>query len=199
MKFYLSSYKIGDQSEKLKELVHGTIAYIPNALDGIDKKEQSESDQRNIKDLTSLGIKVEILDLKDYFGKEDKLLENLSNYAGIWIRGGNTFVLRQAMKLSGFDKAIKKMSDNFLYAGFSAGICILAPNLKPLQQVDDPSKNPYNTEVVWEGLDLLDYIILPHYQSDHPESADIDKEVEYCKQNNIPYKTLRDGEVIIIK
>ena len=41
-------------------------------------------------------------------------------------------------------------------------------------------------------------MILPHYKSDHPESEDIDKEVEYCDKNNIPYKTLRDGEVMIL-
>jgi hypothetical protein len=45
---------------------------------------------------------------------------------------------------------------------------------------------------------ILDYIILPHYKSDHPESADIDKEVEFCKKNN-PSKTLKDDEVIIIE
>ena len=54
-------------------------------------------------------------------------------------------------------------------------------------------------EILWEGLGILDHIILPHYKSDHPESADIDKEVEFCKRNNIPFKTLRDGEVIIIE
>ena len=42
-------------------------------------------------------------------------------------------------------------------------------------------------------------MLLPHYDSDHPESEDIAKEVEYCKNNNVPYKTLRDGEVIILE
>jgi dipeptidase E len=45
---------------------------------------------------------------------------------------------------------------------------------------------------------ILDYAIAPHYKSDHPESADIDKCVAYFKENNIRYKTLRDGEAIII-
>lgn len=34
MKFYLSSYKIGNETEELKELARGKkIGFIPNALD----------------------------------------------------------------------------------------------------------------------------------------------------------------------
>lgn len=40
---------------------------------------------------------------------------------------------------------------------------------------------------------------MPHWDSDHPESADIEKEITYCKENNISYKAIRDGEVIIIE
>jgi len=94
-----------------------------------------------------------------------------------------------------------KERDDFVYAGYSAGICVLAPDFKALQTVDDPSDKPYPElqETVWEGLGYLDYIILPHYDSNHPESADIAKEVEYCKANDISYTSLRDGEVIIIE
>lgn len=106
------------------------------------------------------------------------------------------------MYLSSCDEIIKNMQNhNFLYSWYSAWICILAPSLEALQQVDDPTVTPYkeSQNVIFEGLWILDYIILPHYKSDHPESADIDKEVEFCKQNNIPFKTLWDGEVIIIE
>lgn len=34
--------------------------------------------------------------------------------------------------------------------------------------------------------------------TDHPKSANIDKEVDYCKKHKISFKTLRDGEAIII-
>lgn len=203
MKFYLSSYKVGKETEKLKELASGKkIGFIPNSLDYVEPKARQESNEKNIKDLSDLGIDVDILDLKDYFGKQKNLENKLDNLGGIWIRGGNTFVLRQAMKLSGFDDIIKNMNRNdFLYGGYSAGICVLAPSLKALQIVDKPDIMPYeeSKEVVWDGLGILDYIILPHYKSDHPESADIDKEVEFCKKNNISFKTLRDGEVIIIE
>jgi dipeptidase E len=203
MKFYLSSYKIGKETEKLKELARGKkIGFIPNSLDYVEPKFRQESNQRNMKDLSDLDIDVEMLDLKDYFGKKEDLKKKIDNLGGVWIRGGNTFVLRQAMKLSGFDEIIKNIKrKDFLYGGYSAGICILSPSLKALQEVDNPDIMPYEElkEVIWDGLGIFDYIILPHYKSDHPESADIDKEVEFCKKNNISFKTLRDGEVIIIE
>lgn len=107
------------------------------------------------------------------------------------------------MKLSGFDRYIQTHLDDedFVYAGFSAAVCILYKDMKALQIVDEPNVFPYSQikETIWEGLGILDYMFLPHYDSNHSESEDIAKEVEYCKNNNVPYKTLRDGEVIILE
>ncbi len=201
MKYYLSSYGIGRESTVLVRLIgKKKLLFIPNAMDHVEQQSREKSNRAGIAELTRLGIHVEILDLRAYFGKKDQLHELLRTVGGVWVRGGNTFVLRQAMKLSGFDQLIHAMNEDFLYAGYSAGICVLAPNLDALQIVDNPHVHAYGeiTETVWEGLGLLDYIILPHYKSDHPESADIDKEVAFCQRQGIAYKTLRDGEVLLI-
>ena len=208
MRFYLSSYKVGNESGKLLGLMpasNHTIGYIPNAADfaHVDLVRRAETISENTDSLSELGLEVSMLNLRDYFGKKRLLRNKLKELGGVFVAGGNTFVLRQAMKLSGFDEIItemKKTKADFLYAGYSAGICVLAPNLKALQIVDDSTQTPYpeQKEVIWEGLGFLDHIILPHYKSDHPESEDIDKEVEYCEKNNVPYKTLRDGEVLIM-
>jgi len=196
MKFYLSSYKLGNKTEKLKEMLGSKkIAYIPNAIDYLD--ENLVNNEKNLNLLKEINIETEILDLKNYFGKKKELYSKIQNFGGVMVAGGNTFVLREAMFLSGFDKIIKKLPDDFLYAGWSAGVCVLAPNFDGIKQVDDPTQNPYNTKVINEGLGILDYLILPHYKSNHPESKDIDREVEFCKKNNILFRTLRDGEVII--
>ena len=206
MKFYLSSYRLGNKPKQLKSLVtiNNKAAYIPNALDWrktIDDLERRQKhEQRDMNDVRALGFQVELLDLRNYFNKPKQLETKLKTVGLIWVSGGNTFVLRQAMKLSGFDTLLTKLLDtNLVYAGYSAGICILAPSLHGLEIVDDPKQNPYKTKIVWEGLNLLPYLILPHYQSDHPESKDMDKEVEYCIENKILFKTLKDGEVIIIE
>jgi dipeptidase E len=90
---------------------------------------------------------------------------------------------------------------DFVYAGFSAGCCVLQENLKGLEFVDDPAfvKDAYGIDasVIWEGVGLLDYVFVPHFESDHPESDDTNDEIEYYRKNNIKYRTLKDGEVII--
>ena len=205
MKFYLSSYKIGNYPEKLKKLIPAgkKLGYIHNAMDYIEyNKERKQRDEQNMNQLRELGIDVELLNLQDYFGKQKDLEKKLKELGGVWIIGGNAFVLRQAMNLSGFDEIIKSMkSKDFLYSGFSAGVCVLAPNLKALQHVDEPKIMPYKQikKPIWEGLGILDYIVLPHYKSDHPESPKIDEEVKYCEKNKIKFKPLKDGEVIIIE
>jgi len=205
MKFYLSSYKIGDESEKLVKLVlteNRRAAYIPNALDfSTDLERIRKHEAGDINELKNLGFEVERVDLRDYFQDSSALEAKIRSYGLLWISGGNTFVLRQAMKLSGFDMVIKRLEDtDIVYGGYSAGACVLAPTLKGLDIVDDPNAKPYGEqyETIWEGLDRIEYTIAPHYDSDHPESEDVNKEIQYCTENNIPYKPLRDGEVIII-
>jgi dipeptidase E len=211
MKFYLSSYKFGEESKRLKELVptgNNKVGYIPNALDfsGADPVRREEGIRKEMEELERLGLQPELVDLRDYFGKEDERDRKIEGLGGVFIRGGNTYILRQAMKLSGLDNLVQKMyrnGTNFLYSGYSAGVCVLAPSLEALKIVDDPKDLPYKSygqnDVIWEGLGILDYMILPHYQSDHPESKLIDEEVEYYKKHNLPFKPLRDGEVIIIE
>ena len=211
MKFYLSSYKIGNKANILKQffIFNKKIGIITNAVDYKTKQEIQESANRNKENLEALGLEPIVIDLKQYFHKQTELKQLINTLGGLWVRGGNTFILRQAMKLSGLDKILQEMhkdktnqhSINFVYAGYSAGICILAPSLKGLHNVDNPNIMPYKEakETIWEGLNIIDFLILPHYQSDHPESKDIDKDIAYCKENNIKFKPLRDGEVIVIE
>jgi len=51
---------------------------------------------------------------------------------------------------------------------------------------------------VWDCLHLLPYAFAPHYKSDHPESADVDRSVEYFIDNHIPFVALRDGEAMVV-
>lgn len=140
--------------------------------------------------------------MRKYFGKSEVLKKHLSQFGLVWVLGGNTFVLKRAYEQSGFDFIIKEMlaTDKIVYGGYSAGVVILSPSMKGLEIVDDPKIVPegYAPEFSWGGLGLVDYNIAVHYRSDHPESEMVEKEVEYLEKNKIPYKTLRDGEVIVI-
>jgi dipeptidase E len=208
MKFYLSSYGMGSEVERLKSLIpkdNPKFGYIPNALDftGADPERRRKQGRDTMDALRQVGMEPEMRDLKDYFGKPSTLKAKMSELGGVWISGGNTFVLRQAMRLSGLDEVLKGSSlrADFLYGGFSAAGCVLAPDLHAYQVVDNPKDFPYaeSQETLWEGLGLVDFAFMPHFDSDHPESADIGKEIKYCQEHGMPYRAVRDGEVIIIE
>lgn len=152
--------------------------------------------------MKGLGFRPEELDLRYYFDKREQLVEKLKEYGLLWIRGGNVFVLQRAMRQSGFDKCIRSLveSENLVYAGFSAGSCAATPHLRGIELVDDANVIPegYDPEIVWEGLNFVPYSIAPHYRSNHYESAAIEKTVEYFKKHAISYKTLHDGQAIIV-
>ena len=107
------------------------------------------------------------------------------------------------MYLSGFDEYLKEISTNpdYLYSGFSAGICVLANDLHGIHLVDDCNANPYGyDEIIWDGVGLIDFLPVPHYDTpSHPESSLMYDVVKYLQENNLSYKTLKDGEVIIEK
>ncbi len=208
MKFYLSSYKIGNQPDKLLALFSDNkkVGYIPNALDftGADPERRMRHIESDMRSLNETGLQSELTNLKEYFHNEKALKEKIRTFGGIFISGGNTFILRQAMKLSGLDIILQEYHRNgvgFVYSGYSAAGCILSPSLKGYDIVDNAKDLPYmdQKEIIWNGLNMIDFIFLPHFDSDHPESEDVQKELLYCVENDIPYKTLRDGEVLIIE
>jgi dipeptidase E len=209
MKYYLSSYKLGDRTSELIEMlpVGSRLAYIPNALDPYpDEERKLRGNNADMDSLRELGYEVELVDLRDFFDKRAMLEEKLGEVSGVWVRGGNTFALRQAMKLSGFDdliieraKAKEKNGSDFFYGGYSAGACVLSPELRGIHLCDDPNAQPYgDIPTMWDGLGLIDFAIAPHYRSEHPESEMIEDVVKYYEAEGMTYRTLRDGEVIII-
>ena len=203
MNFYLSSYKVGDKADELKKWInqHGNkLCLIPNSRDIYPESERKANGiKEDVNELTDLGFDVTVISLKDYFDNKEELINKLKEFRAFYVIGGNTFALRQAMYLSGFDEYLKTIDNNsdYLYAGYSAGICVLAKDLHGLEMCDDPNINPYGIDTMWDGLGYFDYIFLPHYKSNHKETELIDASVVYCNQHNIKYKTLKDGDVII--
>ena len=204
MKLYLSSYRIGNDKKKLTELFSANkkAAVIVNAMDFLEKSERDKSIKQEIDDLTNLGLAAEELDLRNYFDKSKDLNSKLNTYGLVWARGGNTFILRRAMAQSGFDKLLrtKNKDPDFIYAGYSAGACVISPNLYGVELVDNPHRipNKYKARVIWSGIDIVDFFIAPHYRSNHPESDAIEKVIEYYTKKRMPFKKLRDGEAIVV-
>lgn len=205
MRLYLSSYQNGHNPEELLRLAHGdtSMAVIMNAKDMIDPERRNFRRAEEMERLTSIGFNPTELDLRDYFSKTDDLRKKLTEFGTLWVVGGNVFVLRKAFAASGLDTFLKDMiaNDELVYAGYSAGVCILSPTLKGIELCDDISlAEQYlpELELIWDGLGILPYSVAPHYKSDHPESASIDRVVAYFESHHMPYRTLRDGQTIVI-
>jgi dipeptidase E len=206
MRYYLSSFKLGGGAHMLASLYDASrpVAYIANALDHVrDKAWLDEWIATDVKNLSDIGLPAERLDLREYFAADREIERALERFSGVWVSGGNVFVLRQAMSLSRFDRFVYNHRDrgDFTYGGYSAACCVLSPTLKPYARVDDPHAQPYKevTETIWDGLGVLDFAYMPHFQSNHSESARIDAEVAFCIENKVPHRTFRDGEVLVIE
>jgi dipeptidase E len=201
MKLYLSSMDFGDSPIKLAELLgdnkHAALSL--NAADFYGDEGRATYLRRFQDDLALLGITSEELDLRKYFGKKDELENHLKKFGLIWTSGGNTFILRSAMKESGLDEILPRLlkDNSVVYGGFSAGACVVCPTLRGIELADDPNEIPpsYPSTIVWDGIGLIDYHIVPHFQS---AVGEIDEVVAYYEKQNMKYKTLRDGEVIIV-
>lgn len=156
MKLYLSSYRIGNNTKELKNWIENNgnkILVIPNALDTFpDSERKSNGIMDKIRDLTEIGFDAEILDLRNFFNNSESLKERLKNAKAFYVLGGNVFVLRTAMKLSGFDIYLREIATepDYLYSGFSSGICVLAKDLHGINLADNEKEDPYNYgETIW--------------------------------------------------
>ena len=204
MRLYLSSYRLGNKPEELLRLLKGkeSTALILNAMDFVSTEDRAADLGRETERLKSIGLEPTEVDLRQYFGKPDDLKEELAGFDLLWVRGGNAFVLRRAFRQSGLDRLLPELleKDTLVYGGYSAGNTILVPNLAGTELVDDPNLVPkgYDPEIIWEGLGIMPYEVVPHYKSDHPESADIDISVQYLIDHHMPFIALRDGQVIIV-
>lgn len=207
MRLYLSSYRLGDRAGALLALIGGTgarAAIISNALDGIPS-ETRDAYRAEVYDpareLASLGIVGEDLDLRRFFARKEALRQELAGYDLVWVMGGNAFTLRRAMKQSGFDAVISGMldRDEIVYGGFSAGAVVAGPSLDGYEIMDDPSELPpgYDVNPVRDGLGLIDFAIIPHYRSPHPEAAAAARCVRYFERHRLPFRAVRDGDVIV--
>lgn len=205
MRYYLSSYRFCNNAKVYSLLFRENkkVFVIRNALDYSSDQARLESGlQREMMSLRELGLIPTPLDLREYFGKETELSKLLEDCGGLWVVGGNCFILRKAMKASGLDNILcgKLHDSDFVYGGYSAGVCVLGPTLDGIHLADEPEieVSGYDAEIVWLGLGLLNYSVAPHYQSDHPESPAINDVVKYFIEKKILFKCLRDGESIVI-
>jgi dipeptidase E len=202
MRLYLSSFRIGNAHGELLRLMGSgrRTALILNADDYKLLPERKESLERELHELRGVGLEPEEVDLRRYFGRQADLQDTLSTFDALYVRGGNVFVLRRALRQSGADELIPALltDDAIVYAGYSAGPAMLGPTLRGIEGYeDDPHVVPegYNAAAIWMGLGVLPYMVLPHYD---PERSGIVEKVCFYIEHHIPFIAIRDGEALVI-
>jgi dipeptidase E len=206
MRMYLSSFRLGTEPTHLVRLAgkHSRIAVIANAIDTEPADARSSRAVEECSALRRLGLSAVEIDLRRYFDVGGRrIAKDLASFDAVWVRGGNVFVLRHALAASGADLALVELlhADRLVYAGYSAGPCVLGPSLEGLDAVDDPEGvvQAYGATPVWAGLGLLDERIVPHVESPtHPESAALDEVADQFSARGIAHRRLRDGEALVI-
>ncbi len=126
---------------------------------------------------------------------------NLERFDLVWVLGGNAFVLARAMTASGFGEAlVSAMDRGLVYAGYSAGACVAGPDLRGIHLMDPADDLPpgYDGTMPAHSLGLVPFRIVPHWRSDHPETARADAAVGWLAQHSLEYRALRDGEVVLV-
>lgn len=205
MRLYLSSFRIGDHADRLVQLAGGrlTAAVIANACDGQPAPARSEAVALELQALGELGFDGRELDLRDFTGRGLALRTELAAVGVVWVRGGNVFTLRQAIWRADGDAVIRDLvaADAVVYAGYSAGACVLAPSLAGLERCDDAGEvqRLYGEPARFDGLAVLDRAVVPHLATPaHPESATLEQVAIGYQHEGVPYIGLRDGQVYVV-
>ena len=206
MRLFLSSHRLGHHADALVRLVgkRRTALVIGNALDHIPAAARAvytATTYDPVAELNDLGFFASWLDLRDYVGSPIRLHDQLTTCGLVWVIGGNAFVLRRAMRASGFDGVIHGLmaQDALVYGGFSAGAIVTAPSLRGLDLMDDPRVGTFGDEVIsYEGLGLFPKAVVPHVASDHRDTAGADRAAAWLTAQGLPYVALQDGQVIVV-
>lgn len=202
MRLYLSSYQLGARSDLLAEMVTGERRgwVIANALDGGDRRRRAQDVEHQVAALADLDIRAQELDLRDH--DPSGIAEAFGRPDMVWVRGGNVFTLRMALARSGLDDLLVQriLGTGFVYAGFSAGACVLAPSLVGLEHCDPVAPcRELHGEVRGDGLGVLDRPVVPHLRSPgHPETGLLGEVAARYEREGTPYWALEDGQVLVI-
>jgi hypothetical protein len=107
VRLYLWSFRMGGHPEHLTAPVgeDGRRAVIiANALDDASAHVRRAGAERELATLVGLGIDAVELDLREYFGQEQRLRRDLTWVSLAWLRGGNVFILRYALRHGGVSR-----------------------------------------------------------------------------------------------
>lgn len=184
----LSSKSLMDQTKA--RLNHYKRAALVVTADPV-YKENNYHVPRCIRELESLGLLVDILDL------DHQPAELLTQYDVVEFIGGNPYYLLNALRNANCFKILDSLSQNKLLIGWSAAAFVFGPTLELVDRYS-PEMNAIGlTDLT--GLSLTERIVLPHYSKflnifDHFEETC----QEFENGHHVNVIRLNDGDGVFI-
>ncbi|OGZ79434.1 MAG: hypothetical protein A2358_00535 [Candidatus Staskawiczbacteria bacterium RIFOXYB1_FULL_37_44] len=168
-----------------------TVAFISTAHK--IRKEQdpdySNEDLHIMRD--EMGFNVQEVDIDGK--KESEVMELLKLKDIIFVAGGNTFYLLNAMRKCNFERVIRKLlKEGKVYIGASAGSIVAGKTIKTAAGFDENLVRLKNLK----GLNLVPFDIFVHYQ---PEHAELIKQKIKSDRKRKKLKILTDEQAILVQ
>ena len=167
MRLFICGGGCGDQTtianNKFNEIIHNDtrpLLYIPFAMTKFPLESCYEWIKGELKDVNISSIK-----MVESVEKLEK--ENLNDYCGIFIGGGNTYLLLSLLKRNSSFEKLKNyaMNDGIIFGG-SAGAVICGNDIDTIKLMDSNEANLVDTK----GLNLLnEFSVYPHYTNKSEE------------------------------
>jgi dipeptidase E len=167
-----------------------TVAFITTAAKPEENLDYLQNDWRIMKEL---GFNVQEVDIE---GKtEAQVVEALELKDIIFVEGGNTFYLLNAMRRCNFEKVIRKLLKlGKVYIGVSAGSIVAGKTIKTASWYGD--KNIVKLSNL-KGLNLVPFDIFVHYT---PENAEVIRQkIVNPKKRAKNLKIITDEQAILVQ
>ena len=177
-------YFVSDELEK-------KVVFIPTAGNVEEYKEHLAKAQIKF---AELGFAVEVLDVAT--ASEAAAKEKIEQTKYLYIAGGNTFYLLQELKRKNLlELIVKRVSEEMIYIGESAGGMITAPNVEYVQPMDPKELAPELAS--YEALNLVDFYLLPH-EGEFP-FAEAVEEISKTYGDKYNLLAINNKQAIIVK
>ncbi len=170
-----------------------TVAFVNTAYK-YRLKDEPDIENIDLNIMKELGFNVEEIDIE---GKNQSQLMKLFEVKDIiFVAGGNTFYLLNAMRRSGFEKVIRKLlKSGKVYIGVSAGSVVAGRTIKTVGW-KNADKNIVGLKDL-KGLNLVPFDLFVHYT---PEWVDVIKQqIKNPKKRAKNLKIITDDQAILVQ
>jgi len=169
--------------------LNANIGFIATASELEENRDYMYKDRE---DLAQMNYRVIDIDISKE--RKQNILKKFKVVDSIFVAGGNCFYLLQQLISKDVLQELKEFANNKIYIGSSAGACIACPSIDYAQKLDDKAKAPLLNN--YKAMNLVDFYILPHYNSKEKYTKLADEiEKEY---KNYKFIKLSDNQAIVV-